>query len=113
GHEAVTPFEPEAAKLTAMEMCLEAGVSLMLHSFVVDAVVEDSRIKGVVVANKSGLSFVPASVVIDCTGDGDVAAYAGAEFEYGRESDGQVQPMTLFFRISNVDDGAVEEYQRA
>src|SRR5699024_12213034 len=57
-------------------------------------------------------SYLPAGSVIDATGDGDVAALAGAEFAMGRDSDGLMQPMTLFFRIGNVDDEAVEQYKR-
>lgn len=112
GHEAVTPFEPEAAKFAALEMCIEAGVTLLLHSFVVDVIKDGDRVTGVVVANKAGLNVAPATVVVDCTGDGDVAAFAGAEFDYGRSHDGRVQPMTLFFRIADVDDDAVSAYQQ-
>lgn len=112
GHEAVTPFDPEIAKTTALAMCQEAGVQLLLHSFVVDTLVNDGAVTGVVAASKSGLAAVPASVVIDCSGDADVAAAGGARFEYGRAEDGEVQPMTVFFRIADVDDDAVEEYQR-
>lgn len=112
GHERVTPFDPEAAKFIGLQMLEEAGVELMLHTFVADTVVDGRTVTGVVVANKDGLGHVPASVVIDCTGDGDVAARGGARFAYGRESDGLVQPMTLFFRIKNVDDDAVDEYYR-
>lgn len=113
GHEAVTPFDPEAAKLVAVEMCQEAGVDLLLHTFVADALTEGRRVTGVVAANKSGLSVLPATTVIDCTGDGDVAARAGARFDVGRDGDGQTQPMTLFFRVADVDDDAVRAYQDA
>ncbi|TDE39932.1 FAD-dependent oxidoreductase [Nonomuraea mesophila] len=113
GHEAVTPFDPEIAKQVAMEMCLEAGVKLLLHSFVADTLVTDGQVTGVVVANKSGLAVVPATVTVDCSGDGDVAARGGAAYEYGRSSDGAVQPMTVFFRVSNVDDAKVQAYQDA
>src|SRR5699024_7227219 len=75
GHEAVTPFDPEVAKLVALDMCAESGVELMLHTFVVDTLVEDGRATGVVVAHKGGLGTVPAQVIIDCSGDGDVAAW--------------------------------------
>ncbi|ACQ80123.1 fumarate reductase/succinate dehydrogenase flavoprotein domain protein [Beutenbergia cavernae DSM 12333] len=113
GHERVTPFDPESAKAVALEMLQEAGVELLLHTFVADVVTDGRRIRGVVVANKDGLGYLPADVVVDCTGDGDVAARAGAEVAYGRDGDGAVQPMTLFFRVRNVDDRAVEEYARA
>lgn len=111
GHEAVTPFDPEVAKRVALEMALDAGVELMLHSMMVDSVVENGRVAGAVVAHKGGMSFLPATVTVDASGDGDVAARAGAEFRYGRESDGTVQPMTLFFRVRDVDDEAVAAYQ--
>ncbi|MGP5596518.1 FAD-dependent oxidoreductase [Brachybacterium alimentarium] len=111
GHEAVTPFDPEVAKRVSMEMALEAGVELLLHSMVVDTVVEDGTVTGIVIAHKGGMSFVPATVTIDASGDGDVAARGGAAFDYGRDSDGGVQPMTLFFRVRDVDDEAVSAYQ--
>src|SRR5690606_6245821 len=110
GHDKVTPFEPEAAKLIANRMCLEAGVEIRFHAVVVDAVVEDETVVGVVYADKEGLHQQPAAVVIDCSADGDVAAFAGNGFGYGRELDGQVQPMTMFFRVTGVNDAVVEQY---
>src|SRR5699024_12653688 len=77
GHEAVTPFDPEVAKRVASEMSLDAGVKLMLHIMMVDSIVEDARITGVVVAHKGGMSYVPATVTVDASGDGDVAAQIG------------------------------------
>jgi hypothetical protein len=56
------------------------------------------RIAGVHVANKDGLVTIQPKVVVDCTGDGDVAAWAGAPFEQNAE----VQPLTLHFRIGRV-----------
>jgi hypothetical protein len=113
GHDKVTPFSPEAVKTTALEMCLEAGVELQLHTFVADTLVKDNAVEGVVAASKSGLEAMMARITIDCSADGDVAANAGAAFEFGREEDGLVQPMTLFFRVSNVDDKVVEAYVSA
>lgn len=110
GHDRVTPFEPEAVKTVAMEMCLDAGVELLLHTFVVDALVDGSVLRGVVAASKSGLQALRASVTVDCSADADVAARAGVPCELGRESDGLTQPMTLFFRVTNVDDEQVKEY---
>lgn len=63
---------------------------------------EKNEIKGVVVENKGGRTVFLADIVIDCTGDGDVAARAGAPFEIGNEKS-EVQPMTLMFRMSNID----------
>ena len=61
-------------------------------------VVTNGRIASVLVANKDGLTTIQPNVVIDCTGDGDVAAWSGAPFEQNAE----VQPLTLHFRIGHV-----------
>lgn len=113
GHDKVTPFNPEAVKMMAMEMCLEAGVELLLHTYVADTIVEDAAVAGVVAANKSGLQALCASVTVDCSADGDVAARAGVPFQIGRAGDGLTQPMTLFFRVRNVDDERVKAYVAA
>jgi hypothetical protein len=110
GHDKVTPFEPEAVKSVALQMCQEAGVELLLHTFVPDVLVEDGAVSAVVCASKSGLQVVPATVVVDCSADADVATRAGAAVVTGRSSDGLTQPMTLFFRVENVDDDRVERY---
>ena len=110
GHDKVTPFEPEAAKRVAVEMCLEAGVALRLHTFVVDAVLEGNALTGVVAASKSGLEVLRGTVTVDCSADGDVAARAGVPTEMGRPEDGWTQPMTLFFRVRGVDDDRVAAY---
>ncbi|MGH3749748.1 MAG: FAD-dependent oxidoreductase, partial [Micromonosporaceae bacterium] len=110
GHDKVTPFEPEAVKLVAEQMCLEAGVELLFHTFAVDVRIEGGAVTGVVCASKGGLALQPASVVVDCSADADVAAAAGAPFEHGRESDGLTQPMTTFFRVRGVDDESVTNY---
>jgi hypothetical protein len=113
GHHRVTPFDPEAVKLVAAEMCLEAGVELRLHTFMVDTLVEDDGVAGVIVASKSGLEAIRAKVTVDCSADADIAARAGAPFHQGRESDGLTQPMTLFFRVANVEDEKVRAWRAA
>jgi hypothetical protein len=113
GHDKVTPFDPEAVKLVATEMLLEAGVELLFHTFVVDTLVEHGAVTGVIGASKSGLEAYRALVTIDCSADADVAVRGGAAFAQGRDEDGLVQPMTMFFRVANVDDGAVDAYVAA
>lgn len=110
GHDKVTPFEPEAMKLTAQRMCLEAGVELLFHTFVVDTIVTDGAARGVITASKSGLEAITADVIVDCSADADVVAFGGGTTVTGRDGDGLVQPMTLFFRIGNVDDEELESY---
>lgn len=115
GHDKVTPFQPEAAKIVAQRMCLDAGVELLFYTMAVDTLTTQDpdglpSVSGVVCAAKGGLYLQRAKVVIDCSADGDIAHFSGAETHYGRESDGLVQPLTMFFRVQNVDDEAVETY---
>ena len=72
----------ELLKGVLLEMVLEAGVELLLHTWVVGAVTEDDCVKGLIVESKSGRQALLGKVVVDASGDGDVAAYAGAEFKY-------------------------------
>ncbi len=96
-------IDPEMLKNTYIEMLAEAGVTILLYTLVTDAIVENGKVCGVVTHSKSGERKFYAPVVIDCTGDGDVAFKAGAEFFIGRESDGKMQPATLMFKVGGVD----------
>ncbi len=107
----VVPFDPELLKLCALELLDEAGVSFLFHAFA-SGVLADGPLRGVVFETKSGPIVIRARCVIDCTGDGDVAAAAGAGFEVGREADGLVQPMTLMFRMVDFERAAFEAYVR-
>lgn len=108
GHDHVTPFESEGLKLVLDEMLTEAGVKILYHTTFLEPIVAKNTITGVKIASKSGIDTVNAKVVIDCTGDGDVAARAGVPFEMGNEELGLIQPATMFFHISHVDSDAVE-----
>jgi 2-polyprenyl-6-methoxyphenol hydroxylase-like FAD-dependent oxidoreductase len=105
------PFDPELLKLTALEMLDEAGVEFLFHAFASD-VIGDGEPEGVVFETKSGPVVINAKVIIDCTGDGDIAARAGATYEIGRDDDHLVQPMTLMFRIVEFQQAAFEAYVR-
>ncbi len=91
-------FDPCAARLAAEDLCLEAGVRLLYHHRTAGVQVAERRIDALVLHSKSGLTAAKAGTYIDCTGDGDLAALAGCEFEYGGES-GHAQPMTLCFKL--------------
>ncbi|MEW2251252.1 FAD-dependent oxidoreductase [Streptomyces sp. NPDC006975] len=106
------PFDPEIFKLVLLDLLDEAGVRLLLHSFASTALPLDDGWR-VVFETKSGPVVIDASVVVDGTGDGDVAAAAGAPFEVGRPEDGRVQPMTLMFRVADFDPAAFAGYVRA
>ena len=109
GHEHVTPFESEGLKLVMDEMLTEAGVKILYHTQFVAPTLTGSRIDGVLVSSKRGVEKIAAKVVIDCTGDGDVAVRCGVPYEMGNEELKLLQPATMFFRICNVDPDKVEE----
>ncbi len=103
GHEHVGPFDHECFKLVCTQMLLESGAKLLLHTQFIDTVMDGEKIVGVVIANKSGLSVIRAKIIIDCSGDADVAARSGVKFVIGDEKNGNIQPATLFFRVGNVN----------
>lgn len=96
-------IDHETMKTRALEMLLEAGVKLLLNTMACEPLVEDNVLKGVFVENKSGRQLIRSKVVIDCTGDGDIAARAGVPYYKGRESDGAMQPMTLMVQVGGVE----------
>lgn len=108
GHNHVTPFEAETLKVVLDEMCQEAGVRVLFHSSFVQPILAGSALRGLVIANKAGLQAVQADLVIDCTGDADVAYRSGVPCEMGDEASGRIQPATMFFRIGNVDLNQVD-----
>ena len=108
GHDHVTPFESEGLKLVLDEMLTEAEVKVLYHTSFVSSVTENCRMLGAYVHSKSGIQLINAKVVIDCTGDGDVAVSCGEDFEMGNSTLGIIQPATMFFHISNVDTDKIE-----
>lgn len=97
-------IDPEQLKILYYEMLEQAGVELSLYTFVCDTILEKEHVVGVVCEGKGGRRAYMAPVVIDATGDGDVAFYAGAEYHTGREEDGKMQPVTLMFKVGGVDE---------
>lgn len=108
----MTPFDPEGMKLLLLDMIQESGVKLLLHSHFSDAVMEHRRVKHVIVENKSGRQAIQPKFVIDCTADADVVARVGAPFVKGREEDGAMQPVTLFYRIGGIDYQALRKWMK-
>ncbi|UWZ35123.1 FAD-dependent oxidoreductase [Dactylosporangium roseum] len=106
------PFDPEIFKLVTYDMLAGCGVRLLLHSFASDCTTLPDGGSRCVFETKSGPVVLDADVVIDCTGDGDLAAAAGAPYEIGRPEDGLTQPMTLMFRVGNFHREEFLEYVR-
>ena len=104
----VTPVEPETFKLAAFQLCLEAGAKLLLHTVVDEVRASAGYVEGLVVWNKAGRALVGAKEYVDCTGDGDVAAYAGADSERFKRGQPGAYPAGFTFRLCNVDLQAME-----
>jgi len=107
----VVPFDPECFKRVALSKMLAAGVELLFFTWCVGAIVEGRRVRGVIVENKSGRQAVLADVVIDASGDGDVAVAAGARSVTGRETDHKMRPMSLIARMGPVDIREIVRYR--
>lgn len=92
----------ETLKIVYDDMVTESGTQFLFHTNLIDAVVSDGKIQYVVCAAKGSVFAVKAKIYIDCTGDGDLAYYAGASFEYGDEN-GQTMATTLCGIWSGID----------
>jgi glycine/D-amino acid oxidase-like deaminating enzyme len=97
-------IDPERLKRVYDDAVTEAGVTVRF--FTTLAAVETNepgRVSAIVTTDKQGLKALRAKVYVDGTGDGDLAAWAGAEFEKG-DADGTLQPATHCFSLGNVDE---------
>ncbi len=103
------PFGPEAAKIASLNLLRKEGVKLRLHSWVAAPMLEGSRVTGVIVESKSGRQAIAADIVIDCTGDGDIAALAGAPFMRPAAT-GDRMPMTLMYRLGGLPESIKGPY---
>jgi len=99
-------IDPERLKLLSQEMLLEAGVRLVFHGWAATPIVEDGAVKGVVFEGKGGRQALMAKVVVDCTGDGDVFARAGADYETDIEEGDVHHSMNTAFVLGGVDMAA-------
>ena len=96
----------EQARIALTEFINHDNIDVYLQTVISDAWVEESTIKGVIISTKEGLRALAGTVVIDATGDGDVAYFAGCDYEKGRD-DGLMQPVTLEFTLDNVAEDAI------
>lgn len=108
----------EYLKVAILDMLDEAGCTYLVHTQAIDALVENNRVNGVVVATKRGPMNIRARAVIDCTGDADVAFFAGAET---LTATGELSPSTLLYNTGNVSpedirkgrEEFIKNYERA
>jgi len=108
--QSFTPVDAEALKLLADRMLEEAGAATLLHATAVDVGMDGGRIASLSIETEEGLVSLRPRIVIDASGDGDVAHAAGVPSAVGRESDGRTQAMTVQFTMSGVDIGETRRY---
>lgn len=103
-------YDPETLKVVWERLAVDAGVKILYHTLVIDVLLKDGRVTGVVSASKGGLSMIEAQVVIDASGDADVAAAAGVGYESA--ATGPVQSLTTTFRLLNVDTAMARQVKK-
>jgi hypothetical protein len=96
-------IDREAFIYVVLEMLSEANVDTLFHTFVSDVVMNDDAVCGLALTNKAGTELVLGKVLVDATGDADVAAAAGVSFEKGRDLDGTMQPVSMMSTFGGVD----------
>jgi ribulose 1,5-bisphosphate synthetase/thiazole synthase len=94
---------PETLKWMGLKMLEEANARMLLHSWCVGCVVENGRIDSVIIESKAGRQAIKAKVVVDCTGDADVAAFSGAPYTKG-DDDGKMIGVTMMFMMSSLNE---------
>jgi ribulose 1,5-bisphosphate synthetase/thiazole synthase len=88
-------------KVAILDALDDTGCKYLVHAKAVDTITEGNRVTGVLFASKSGLCAIKANVVVDCTGDADIAYFAGAST---MTETGKLSPQTLLLNIGNVDN---------
>lgn len=95
-------IDPVITRIAIMNILRRWGVDVLLYTTAQSVVMDGQKIEAVVISNKSGQTVVRAGAVVDCSGDGDICAMAGAPFEIG-SPDGQLQPVSQMFRVMGVE----------
>jgi len=104
-------FDPEIMKIAVVRVLNHHGVDLLLHSCVCGVQTSGDRVCSLSVVNRSGWNEIRADTFLDCSGDGDLAALAGAPFEHGGAA-GEFQPVSLMFRLSGVETEPLLDFAR-
>lgn len=101
------PYDAECYKLAAQRITRHAGVNILLHAQVAAAIPasdEPGRLTHVIIETKSGREAVAANQFIDCTGTGDLVARTSLPCKMrNQRASGELQPMSLYFRLGGVD----------
>ena len=103
-------FDSTGMRVVFDRMLKDAGVRVFCNLTAIESVIVDGRICAVLVDTKAGRKAVRGRIFIDATGDGDVAANAGLQCDFGRASDGGVQGMTMMFRLQGLDAARIKTH---
>jgi hypothetical protein len=106
-------IHPEYFNLCAMQLLDEVECDYVLFSPVNGVEMTRKRIVGVKTSGKYGTQHYRATIVVDATGDGDVAYHAGAPISFGREEDRYCMPITRLFTVGNADTERFIPYERS
>ena len=95
-------YDNAAYKVATDDLLVSAGVDVRFHTFAVDAITDNGKIEAVLIETKSGRAAISSDMFIDCSGDADLATWAGVPYEKGG-SDGFMAYPTMMFRIADVE----------
>lgn len=105
------PYDPEVYKYVAMKMVQAAGVDILLHTMVAGCLNQGKhphQISHILIENKSGRQAIQTNYIIDCTGTGDVVAQTSLPWSMRTNEQGELQPMSLYFRLGGVDTSSFD-----
>lgn len=103
-------FDPLVLRLALEELCVEAGVNLLYHTYIAATEVENGSVTAVKIVNKAGEQLVKGKMFIDATGDGDVSVMSGAAYSKGNPETGICQPMSLRYILGGIDIPTAGEF---
>ena len=104
-------YDREKYKYVAAEMLIETGVDILYHSFIADVTMQNRQVTGVTTISKEGNTLhFNGKIIVDATGDGDIAVKAGENFVLGDSKYHKMSPSSSMFEMANVDTDQVFQY---
>lgn len=98
-------FDTEIFKRVSLDMVVDSGCDILFHTYFSDVIMEKDKVVGILIENKSGRQAVYAKVVVDASGDGDVAARAGVPFWQIKEDEAHRLDDCLMYKIGGFEEG--------
>ena len=95
-------YDQETLKVVWEHAAQDAGVDILLHTWATSVRLHGTRVDGIRIWNKGGERWISAKVVVDASGDADISAFAGADYE-DKHTSGRVQSLSTLFRLANVN----------